>query len=62
MEPYLICEVGDAAGNLGLYILATGNTEVSPQFIVTYQSHTPGTTVSAGTTVTLEFTDTAARD
>ena len=55
-------QAADAAGNLGLYILATGNTEVSPQIIVTYQSHTPGTTVPAGTTVTLEFTDTAARD
>ena len=49
-----------AAGELGLYILITGNTEVSAAVTVTSQSFSPGTLVAAGTSITLEFKDTAA--
>ena len=52
----------DAAGNLGLYILVTGNREISHSVTVTAQSIPSGTEVSAGTTITLTFTDTAAAD
>ena len=52
----------EAAGALGLYILAAGNTELSPSVCVTAQDLPPGTQVPAGTTVTLTFTDTGARD
>jgi stage V sporulation protein D (sporulation-specific penicillin-binding protein) len=52
----------DAAGALGLYILVTGNTDVAPNVVVTGQSIAPGTEVAAGTTITLHFTDTTARD
>ena len=55
-------QAADAAGALGLYILVTGNTSVSPDVTVTAQSIAPGTQVPGGTTLTLEFTDTAARD
>ena len=48
------------AGELGLYILITGNTEVSTSVTVTAQSVSPGTLVAAGTSITLEFKDTAA--
>ena len=51
-----------AAGQLGLYILVTGNTEASPGVTVTAQSEAAHTRVPAGTTITLTFTDTAARD
>ena len=52
----------DTAGKLGLYILVTGNDKVSPNVTVTAQSHEKETQVPEGTTITLEFTDTAARD
>ena len=55
-------QASDAAGLLGLYILVTGNQEVSPQVTVTSQSVAAGTEVEAGTTITLEFTDLGARD
>ena len=55
-------QAADTAGNLGLYILVTGNDAISPQVTVTAQSIAPGTQVPAGTGITLEFTDTAARD
>ena len=47
---------------LGLYILVRGNTENSRQIVVTAQSIPRETLVSAGTTITLEFTDSLARD
>ena len=47
---------------LGLYVLVTGNDEVSVQVTVTAQSVPKGEKVPVGTTITLEFTDTAARD
>ena len=55
-------QASDAAGALGLYILVTGNGEISPNVTVTAQSHQPGSAVIAGTTITLKFTDTTARD
>ena len=55
-------QASDAAGALGLYILVTGNDVVSHNVTVTVQSHEKGTLVPVGTTITLEFTDIAARD
>ena len=55
-------QASDAAGALGLYILVTGNTEVSPNVTVTAQSEPKDTLVPVGTTITLTFTDTTARD
>lgn len=52
----------DAAGQLGLYILVSGNQEISPRVTVTAQSIPKDTQVSAGTTITLTFTDSAAKD
>ena len=52
----------DAAGALGLYILVTGNTELSPNVTVTAQSEPKDTEVPVGTTITLTFTDTKAAD
>ena len=55
-------QASDAAGTLGLYVLVTGNGDLSPAVTVTAQDIAPGTKVSVGTTITLEFTDTSARD
>ena len=55
-------QASDAAGALGLYILVTGNDEISTGVTVTAQSVPKDTEVPAGTTITLEFADTAARD
>ena len=55
-------QAADTAGKLGLYILVTGNDEISQSVTVTAQNVPKNTQVPAGTTVTLEFTDTAARD
>ena len=49
-----------AAGALGLYILPTGNLEISPSVTVTAQSIAPKTQVPVGTTIQLEFKDTKA--
>jgi len=55
-------QASDAALKLGLYMLAVGNTDICPEVIVTGQSIPQNTVVPMGTTITLEFTDTAARD
>ncbi|MBQ8834370.1 MAG: PASTA domain-containing protein [Oscillospiraceae bacterium] len=55
-------QASDAAGKLGLYILVTGNTEVSTAVTVTAQSEPKDTQVLRGTTITLEFADTTAND
>ena len=47
-----------AAGALGLYILPTGNLEISPAVTVTGQDIVPKTQVPVGTTIRLEFADT----
>ena len=51
-----------AAGELGLYILVSGNQSLSPNVIVTSQSHPAGSEVDAGTMIQLEFTDTKVSD
>lgn len=55
-------QAADAAGKLGLYILVTGNSDISTQVVVTNQSIPAGETAAAGTVIQLEFTDTGARD
>ena len=55
-------QASEAAGKLGLYILITGNDEISPNVTVTWQDIPAGTTVKRGTTVTLRFSDTKAAD
>ena len=55
-------QAADAAGKLGLYILVTGNDGVSPNVVATAQNIPAGQTVSVGTTIQLNFTDTGARD
>ena len=55
-------QAADAAGRVGIYILVAGNPEISPEITVTAQEIPAGTLVPAGTTVTLQFTDTNSRD
>ena len=55
-------QAAQAAGELGLYLLVTGNGEISPKVTVTAQSIPKDTRVPVGTTITLEFTDMTARD
>ncbi len=55
-------QAADTAGALGLSILVTGNGDVATNVTVTSQSIAPGTQVAQGTTITLTFTDTSARD
>ena len=55
-------QASDAAGELGLYILVTGNDTISPSVTVTAQSEPKESRVPVGTTITLTFTDTTARD
>ena len=50
----------DAAVELGLYILVSGNTGQESTVTVAEQSIPPGTAVSKGTTVELKFIDTKA--
>ena len=51
-----------SAGKAGLYILVSGNTEISPQVTVVAQDIAPGTMVTPGTTIKLKFLDTQATD
>ena len=55
-------QAADAAGKAGLYILVSGNTEISPKVTVMAQDIAPGTMVTPGTTVKLKFIDTQAAD
>jgi len=55
-------QASDAAGLLGLNIIVTGNDTVAPTVVVTAQSEISGTLLDAGSTVTLQFTDTKAAD
>ena len=55
-------QAGDAAAQLGLYILVAGNTDLKPNITVTAQSIAPGDTVAIGTTIRLEFADTKVAD
>ena len=51
-----------AAGELGLYILVSGNDSLDPNVTVTMQHTAPGTQAAVGMTIKLEFTDTRAAD
>ena len=55
-------EAADAAGRLGLYILTAGNPSANMKITVSYQEIAKDTLVPVGTTIRLEFADTAARD
>jgi len=55
-------QAAQAAGEAGLNLLVTGNTDISPQVVVTAQNIPKETQVPAGTTITLEFADRLARD
>ncbi len=55
-------QASDAAGRLGLYILVTGNEDLSPAVTVVSQSTPAETSVPAGTSITLHFADMSARD
>ena len=55
-------QASDAAGTLGLYVLVTGNQEISPNVKVTAQSVPKDTKVSVGTTIELLFVDTQTAD
>jgi len=55
-------QAAEAAGKLGLYLLITGNTDISPTITAVSQSIPKETEVPVGTTITLEFTDRLARD
>ena len=55
-------QASDAAGKLGLYILVSGNSEISTNVVATSQSVPAGQQVDVGTMIQLEFTDTGARD
>ena len=55
-------QASDAAGQLGLYILVTGNQEISANVTVQSQSIPAGTKVAVGTTVELQFVDTKTTD
>ncbi len=55
-------QAADLAGSLGLYVLVSGNPEVALTVTVSQQDRQPDTVVPVGTTVTLTFTDTSARD
>ena len=55
-------QAAEAAGELGLYVLAAGNEEISPQVVVTAQNSEANTQVPRGTTIILTFTDITARD
>lgn len=55
-------QASDRAGELGLYILVTGNDSLSPQVVVTSQSLVAGTQVPVGTTIELQFADTQVSD
>ena len=55
-------QASDLAGSLGIYILVSGNQEISPSVTVQSQSIAPGKKVDVGTTVQLEFVDTKVSD
>ena len=55
-------QASDAAGQLGLNILVSGNLTLGKNVTVTRQFTAKDTKVPVGTTIRLEFADTAARD
>ena len=55
-------QASDAAGALGLYILVTGNPDLSPKVVVAGQSVAAGKEILVGSTITLQFINTDIRD
>ncbi len=55
-------QASDAAGTIGLYILVSGNTDISAAVTVTAQDIPQGTQVKTGSTIKLEFADTRSAD
>jgi beta-lactam-binding protein with PASTA domain len=55
-------QANDAAGSLSLYVLVKGNTDISPNVTVAYQSVAPKTKIKVGSTVELTFTDTKVKE
>ncbi len=53
-------QASDTALSMGLYLLIAGNTDVDPSVKALTQSVAPGTQVSKGTTIRIEFVDTKA--
>ena len=55
-------QASDAAINAGVYLQSAGNDRISPSVIASAQDIPAGTRVKGGTTVTVTFYDTSARD
>lgn len=55
-------QCAEEAGKLGLYILVSGNNEISTQVTAYAQSEAAGTEVAPGTTIRIEFADQHIRD
>ena len=55
-------QAAQTAGELGLYLLVSGNSEISAQVTATAQSLPKDTQVPVGTRITLHFADRLARD
>ncbi|MDY4220899.1 MAG: penicillin-binding transpeptidase domain-containing protein [Candidatus Faecousia sp.] len=55
-------QASQAAGKLGLFVIAAGNQEESPQVTVCSQKEPAGTELPVGSAVTLQFADPTARD
>ena len=55
-------QASQAAGKLGLFVIAAGNQEESPQVTVCGQKEPAGTELPVGSAVTLQFADPTARD
>ena len=55
-------QASDAAGLLGLYIVAKGNRDIAPNVTVVAQSVPKDTQIPVGTSVELTFIDTKAKD
>ena len=55
-------QASDAAGKLGLFIRAIGNTDIAPNVTVCGQSEEANTELPVGSTVTLQFADGSLHD
>ena len=55
-------QASQAAGKLGLFVIAAGNQEESPQVTVCGQKEPAGTELPVGSAVTLQFADPTDRD
>ena len=55
-------QASDTAGRLGLNILVSGNTDISPNVTAVSQDIPANSEVPVGSTITLRFTDTTSRD